>query len=185
MSVTDVLYAITTGPDRRRRLLTAVGLTVFFGMIAAVVAGSVATDRALALRPLLVGASGTRIGIGILTCGAALWVWCLILFRGRAVPASPPRELVTTGPYAWVRNPMLVGVCVTLFGLGILLHSASMVFGWTPVFIAIQVASLKFLEEPELERRLGRPYQEYRRRVPMFFPRWPKSGQAVRGTGRK
>jgi protein-S-isoprenylcysteine O-methyltransferase Ste14 len=185
MSVTDVLYAITTGPDRRRRLLTAVGLTIFFGMIAAVVAASIGTDRALALRPLLVGASGTGIGIVILTCGATLWVWCLIVFRGRAVPASPPRELVTTGPYAWVRNPMLIGVGVTLFGLGILLHSASMVFGWTPLFMAIHVASLKFLEEPELERRLGRPYQEYRRSVPMFFPIWPKSGPEARGAGRK
>ena len=133
MSLAGVLYAITTGPDRRRRRLAAVGLTIFFGMIAAVVAGSIATDRALALRPLLAGASGTGIGIVVLACGAALWIWCLIQFKGRAVPANPPRELVTTGPYAWVRNPMLIGVGVTLFGLGILLHSASMVFVWLNV----------------------------------------------------
>ena len=185
MSVIDVVYAITTGPDRRRRRLAAVGLTIFFGMIAAVVAGSIAPDRALALRPLLAGASGTGIGIVVLACGAALWIWCLIQFKGRAVPANPPRELVTTGPYAWVRNPMLIGVGVTLCGLGVVLHSASMVFVWIPVFMATHVASLKVLEEPELERRLGRPYQEYRRRVPMFFPRWPKSRLAVRGGGGK
>jgi protein-S-isoprenylcysteine O-methyltransferase Ste14 len=183
MRLPDLLYAVTTGPARRRRLLTAAGLVIFFGMIAAVVAGSIATDRAVAFRPLLAGANGTGIGIALLTCGVALWVWCLILFKGRGVPANPPSALVTTGPYAWVRNPMLIGVSLTLFGLGILLHSASMVFVWAPVFTAIHVASLKLVEEPELERRLGRPYQEYRRRVPMFIPRRPKSRQ-VAGSGK-
>ncbi len=185
MRLPDLLYAITTGPNSRRRLLTPVGLSIFFGMIAAAVAGSIATDRALALHPLLAGTSGTGIGIVILTCGAALWIWCLILFKGRGVPSNPPRELVTTGPYAWVRNPMLIGVCATLFGVGILLNSASMVFVWTPVFTAIHVISLKILEEPELERRFGWTYQEYRRRVPMFFPRRPKSRQAARGAAVK
>jgi len=169
MSLPDLLYAVTTGPARRRRLLTAVGLVIFFGMIAAVVAGSIATDRALAFRPLLAGANGTGVGIVLLTCGVALWIWCLILFKGRGVPANPPCALVMTGPYAWVRNPMLIGVSLTLFGLGILLHSGSMVFVWTPVFTAIHVASLKLLEEPELERRLGRTYQATTVRL-IFFP---------------
>jgi len=30
---------------------------------------------------------------------------------------------------------------------------------------------LKVLEEPELERRLGAAYREYRERVPMLVPR--------------
>ncbi len=30
---------------------------------------------------------------------------------------------------------------------------------------------LKYIEEPELEKRLGQPYVAYKKRVPMFLPR--------------
>ena len=58
-----------------------------------------------------------------------------------------------------------------MFGLGFLLHSVSMVVVWTPVFILLNVIELKMVEEPELERRFGKSYKEYKRRVPMFVPR--------------
>jgi protein-S-isoprenylcysteine O-methyltransferase Ste14 len=32
---------------------------------------------------------------------------------------------------------------------------------------------LKVIEEPELEMRLGDVYREYKKKVPMFFPRFP------------
>jgi protein-S-isoprenylcysteine O-methyltransferase Ste14 len=35
------------------------------------------------------------------------------------------------------------------------------------------VWELKAIEEPELEKRLGKDYVEYKKRVPMFFP-WMK-----------
>jgi len=34
----------------------------------------------------------------------------------------------------------------------------------------MNVWELKKVEEPELARRLGEPYVEYRKQVPMFFP---------------
>jgi hypothetical protein len=34
---------------------------------------------------------------------------------------------------------------------------------------------LKLVEEPELERRLGATYREYRERVPMLIPRRPSA----------
>ncbi len=68
---------------------------------------------------------------------------------------------------------MLTGVFAFLFGMGFLLHSVSIVVIWTPVFVIVNVLELKFIEEPELERRFGERYREYRRRVPMFVPRAP------------
>lgn len=106
----------------------------------------------------------------------AVVAWCVVLFwraRGTPVPFNPPRELVVVGPYAWVRNPMLIAAFVWLSGLGFLLHSISMVFVWTPLFIVANAIELKLVEEPELERRIGASYSEYRRRVPMFVPRAP------------
>jgi protein-S-isoprenylcysteine O-methyltransferase Ste14 len=41
---------------------------------------------------------------------------------------------------------------------------------FTPIFILINVWELKEIEEPELVKRFGDEYVEYRRRTPMFFP---------------
>lgn len=181
MRPSDVFYSVATGPARRRALLTSVGLVVFTSLLLLVVFGSLLTDRALGLPRLLPGALGWVVGVPLLAAGGFLWGWCVVLFwraKGTPIPFNPPRELVAAGPYAWVRNPMLTGVFVCLFGVGFLLHSLSMVFVWTPVFALANAIELKLVEEPELERRLGAGYSEYRRRVPMFVPR-------VRGVSRK
>jgi protein-S-isoprenylcysteine O-methyltransferase Ste14 len=142
-------------------------------MAAVLVAGRV-SDRALSLPGLLPGLLGVSVGALLVIAGVALWGWCLVLFwraRGTPVPVNPPRELVVAGPYGWVRNPMLTGVFATLFGLGFILHSVSVVLVWTPLFVLGSAVELKLVEEPELERRLGSAYVEYRRRVAMFVPR--------------
>jgi protein-S-isoprenylcysteine O-methyltransferase Ste14 len=120
------------------------------------------------------------VGLPLVAAGVALWGSCIALFwsaRGTPVPFNPPRELVVTGPYALMRNPMLAGVFACLFGLGFLLHSLSMVFLWTPIFVALNAVELKLVEEPELERRFGESFKEYRRRVPMFIPYAARSGK--------
>ena len=65
---------------------------------------------------------------------------------------------------------MLTGIFIQLFGLGIALGSISLVWVFTPLFIIIHVWELKKVEEPELVKRLGQDYVEYKKRVPMFFP---------------
>ena len=66
---------------------------------------------------------------------------------------------------------MLTGVFLLLFGLGFYFDSISLVFFFTPLFIAVNVWELNEIEEPELEKRFGDPYIDYRRRTPMFMPR--------------
>jgi protein-S-isoprenylcysteine O-methyltransferase Ste14 len=83
---------------------------------------------------------------------------------------NPPNELITTGPYAWVRNPMVTGVVGALFGLGFMLHSAGIALIWTPAYVLVHWIELKRVEEPELVRRFGATYLGYRERVPMFIP---------------
>ena len=68
---------------------------------------------------------------------------------------------------------MLSGLFVALFGVGFTLHSVSVVFLWTPAFVLLNVIELRLVEEPELERRLGAMYKEYRERVPMLIPKKP------------
>ena len=174
MRPSDLLYSIATGSKRLRTILTPVGLVVFFGMLFLVIFGSLYMDRALGFPELLPRPIGTLIGVVLLSLGLILWIWCVFWFwkaKGTPVPFNPPRELVTEGPYAWSRNPMLTGVFTVLFGIGFLLHSVSMVIVWTPVFVIFNVLELKLVEETELERRFGENYIEYRRRVPMFVPK--------------
>ena len=70
-----------------------------------------------------------------------------------------------------MRNPMVTGVFTALFGIGLVLHSASIGFIWTPLYILAHAMELKNIEEPELELRFGATYSEYKRTVPMFIPR--------------
>lgn len=171
-----MFYSVATGPERRRKLLTPVGLVIFSALLLLVVFGSLRTDRALALPQLLPGVAGSVVGVALLAAGMMLWTWCIFLFwraRGTPVPFNPPRKLVVVGPYAWVRHPMLSGVFACLFGLGFLLHSFSLVFVWTPLFVVMNAIELKLVEEPELERRFGATYRAYKRRAPMFVPRAP------------
>ena len=65
---------------------------------------------------------------------------------------------------------MLTGVFALLFGIGALLGSGSLLVIIIPLFILVNIWELKAIEEPELVKRLGRDYVEYRKRTPMFFP---------------
>jgi len=60
-----------------------------------------------------------------------------------------------------------------------------MVLLWTPAFVLLNVIELKLVEEPELERRLGATYKEYRERVPMLIPKkaptWGAGRRPTRG----
>jgi protein-S-isoprenylcysteine O-methyltransferase Ste14 len=95
--------------------------------------------------------------------------------KGTPVPFNPPPRLVTSGPYAYTRNPMLTGVFGLLFGSGILLESVSLLLVFTPLFIYVNYWELKAIEEPELVKRLGQEYIQYRKVTPMFFPRFKSS----------
>jgi protein-S-isoprenylcysteine O-methyltransferase Ste14 len=76
---------------------------------------------------------------------------------------------------------MLTGLFFLLFGLGILYNSISLFFIFTPIFILLNVLELKAIEEPELEKRFGKEYLEYKKKVPMFIPRFHRETQKERG----
>ena len=65
---------------------------------------------------------------------------------------------------------MLTGLFLIFFGVGFGLNSLSLVLVFTPLYILLNVWELKHIEEPELVRRLGDEYIEYRQKTPMFIP---------------
>ena len=178
MSIADFFHRVATGPKRQRALLTPVGLLVFGGTLVIVIAGGLVTDRALRLPAPVPGVLALAIGGPILVVGALLTGWCVVRFwraRGTPVPMNPPEKLITSGPYDWVRNPMVTGVFGVLFGLGLILHSIGIALIWTPAYVLMHWIELKRVEEPELARRFGDSYLDYKKRVPMFIPRLLRS----------
>jgi protein-S-isoprenylcysteine O-methyltransferase Ste14 len=113
------------------------------------------------------------VGVPVLVAGAALTLWCVVLFvvRGRGTPApfDAPREFVAVGPYRYVRNPMYLGGFAMLIGWALMNHSPAML-----AFVAIPALCVfvfvRAYEEPTLEKRFGESYREYKRRVRAWLP---------------
>ena len=169
-----IFYKGATSSRKIRNLLTPVGATFFFTLVILFITTAIWLDKLLELPKLFPASLNLLVSIPILAIGLLLILWSNLHFikvKGTPVPFNPPPNLVTTGPYAYVRNPMLSGVFILLFGLGILFNSISLIFIFTPFFILINVLELKGVEEPELEKRLGKEYLEYKKKVPMFIPR--------------
>lgn len=90
--------------------------------------------------------------------------------EGTLAPWDPTARLVVTGPYRYVRHPMITGVLCVL--LGEVLFFGSVPLGvWWLVFLLMNAVYLPFFEEPGLVRRFGSEYETYRRHVPRWIPR--------------
>jgi len=170
----DFIHRAATGTRRTRTLLTPIGVAVFGVFTATFVLAAVLCDRLLGLPGVLPEGARLPVSIPVATAGVAATAWSALHFlrvKGTPVPFNPPPALVTTGPYRFCRNPMLTGIFLLLLGLGLAVDSCSLVLLFTPLYILFNVWELKQIEEPELVKRLGREYIEYRSRTPMFIPR--------------
>jgi protein-S-isoprenylcysteine O-methyltransferase Ste14 len=113
-------------------------------------------------------------GVVVLGLGAALFAACLRRFvtegAGTLAPWDPPRRLVVRGPYRYVRNPMISGVALVLFGEALVLRSEHQL-AWACFFALLNAVYIPLVEEPLLEDRFGDAWRRYRRNVPRFLPR--------------
>ena len=65
---------------------------------------------------------------------------------------------------------MMIGVIMVLLGES-LLSGSILVLVWCLVFVQGCLILIPFWEEPDLERRFGENYFEYKRRVPRWIPK--------------
>ena len=91
--------------------------------------------------------------------------------RGTPLPMDPPRRLVTSGPYAYVANPMQLSAALVLAAWGALTGRP-----WVIAAAAMAViysAGLAMADEGEdLRARFGARWTVYRRHVRAWRPRW-------------
>lgn len=165
---------MTTGSRKLRLILTPIVALSYILFAALFVIASLFVDKMFGIPRFPETPADLYFSTPLIVAGLFLIGWSQFNFfkvKGTPVPFNPPPKLVTSGPYAYVRNPMLSGIFFLLFGLGFALKSLSLLLIFTPLFIIFNVMEIKTIEEPELEIRLGKDYIEYRKKTPMFFPK--------------
>ena len=112
----------------------------------------------------------------VVAIGAIIGLPCVWEFawRGLGTPApfDPPRRLVVTGPYRYVRNPMYVGMGIAIAGFAIVFpHGAAVFLGEMAAAFALVFVFIVVYEEPMLRHLFGDDYAEYCRNVRRWIPR--------------
>ena len=168
------IFRIATTRNRLKIAVVPVGITFWFGLSVLFVFASLWLDMILPVHISLPTPANIFLSLPLLLIGATLDFLTFYRFakaRGTPVPLNPPKKLITEGIYSWVRNPMLLGWLIMLFGLGILLNSFSLIFIFTPLFILLNILYLKTIEEKEMEKKFGEDYLRYKESVPLFIPK--------------
>ena len=103
------------------------------------------------------------------------WSYSYLILEGEGGPIPPfsptTKHLVTCGPYAVVRHPSIIAKLLGVTGLGLLFQSPSFLFILIPILLACSIWLNIIVQERIAIERLGAPYLEYKKRVPMLIPR--------------
>ncbi len=90
-------------------------------------------------------------------------------------PSTTPKELIVTGLYRYVRNPMYLGGLAILIGeVGILGSRA--LLGYTAVWLLVVHIIILVYEELNLRARFGESYEQYCAHVRRWVPGRPFKG---------
>jgi protein-S-isoprenylcysteine O-methyltransferase Ste14 len=121
-------------------------------------------------------------GLIVIILGIIIYLVCAISFllRGLGTPmiwfAKPlkflvgeePKKLVAKGIYKYSRNPMYVGVLLTVLGEA-LFYQREVLFHYLIFLFLLFHLVVIMIEEPHLKRKFGKEYEEYRKKVRRWF----------------
>ncbi|MFH1790980.1 MAG: isoprenylcysteine carboxylmethyltransferase family protein [Candidatus Omnitrophota bacterium] len=108
----------------------------------------------------------------VIICQA--YAYLIIVGQGMACPYAGFKgtgKLVTTGPYAVVRHPSVIGKLLGVLSIGMLSGSFFFTFIVIPVLLTWSVYYNRFIQEELCVKKFGNEYVEYRKRVPMLIPK--------------
>lgn len=102
----------------------------------------------------------TLISACVLTLGVVVWAWSVVLILVKA----PKHELITSGPYAWVKHPLYTAVSLLVLpSAGLLLDT------WLGIALGVALYAGSRLYSPDEERTLARTFgaawSDYAQRV--------------------
>ncbi len=158
-------------PRRGAPAIELVGSGLFVLAIVLLVIGPVA-DLAGVTRffdSLVVAA----VGLVLALVGVGLTLWAQVSMGDSwriGVDQSASTDLVTTGVFARVRNPIFTAMVLAATGLALLIPNVWSVAAVVTLVVGLQV-QVRRVEEPYLRRTHGRVYDLYLAAVGRFVPR--------------
>ncbi len=159
--------ALTAKRAAQSRIRQFVGLRVALFVILILVIRSRAFKghHAIVNNPILQG-----IGLGLFLAGLGLALWARVyLGRNWGTPMSEKvdAELVTTGPYRYIRNPIYSGLILAAIGTAV---AVSLFWLVAVVFMGAYFIYSATVEEHTMERLFPNDYPAYKRSTKMLIP---------------
>lgn len=157
-------------------MVAKVYVPVLFPLTFLIALGSMRIDALLGFSqgflpsPANLAIAGVTFVVGLL-----LWIFTYeqLIFRGEGSPsptAGRTQKLVTTGIYAYCRNPSVWGKLLGVLAVGFALNSFSFCFIIVPLLLAGSLIEKVWRQEPQLIEIFGEEYETYRKEVPLFVP---------------
>jgi protein-S-isoprenylcysteine O-methyltransferase Ste14 len=112
-----------------------------------------------------------EIGLPVAVAGLLLRAWAAGHLEKNA-------RLATSGPYAWVRNPLYLGTLLTACGLVAASRQPLLALLFALVFALVYLPAIQL--EEEYLRELFPEFGEYAASVRALWPRWPADSPRVR-----
>lgn len=113
------------------------------------------------------------IGIFLIILGSLFVIYAnksfLKIGNGTLAPWDPPKKLVATDLYKYVRNPVVSGILMILLGETLIFASIEL-FLWFVTFFIVNYVYIVYWEEPRLIKRFGKDYINYTKNVPRWIP---------------
>ncbi len=110
----------------------------------------------------------------LILAGVALLLDAFVRFArqgvGTPAPIAPTQNLVVSGPYRFVRNPMYVAVLAIIMGQALAFLSWPVAIYGLVVLAAVTTFVVAY-EEPTLTEQFGDSYRRYLAAVPRWLPR--------------
>ncbi|MBV6405819.1 MAG: isoprenylcysteine carboxylmethyltransferase family protein [Flavobacteriales bacterium] len=112
------------------------------------------------------------IGTGLLFAGTAFRLWAIrTLDRAFAavVQIKQDQQLVTSGPYRWLRHPSYTGAWLAMIGAALLMHSYLGLVIMGPGMLLVYMRRIA-VEERTLEQAFGAEYTNMKRNTQRLVP---------------
>src|ERR1700676_3191743 len=159
-----------------QRTIAVLGSAVFFVVAPFTLAGLVPWSiTGWQLRPPFLGLELTRgIGAIMILAGVPGLVDAFARFAlqglGTPAPIAPPRNLVVSGLYRYVRNPIYVAVVAVILGQAVLFADWHLLGYGALIWLFFHIVVIAY-EEPTLRQSYGAEYESYCANVPRWLPR--------------
>ncbi len=103
-------------------------------------------------------------GVALVAAGEATRLWA-------AGHLQKNEQVTTSGPYAYVKNPLYLGSLLIMAGFGVMAWNWWLLAGGLVIFWAYYVPYKKQRESDRLRERFGDVWVKYDAAVPDYFPR--------------